>query len=69
MPIEEREAAIDLSEKYEEAWIVYLTEFDEKIWPIFKRHGYTKDAALLMWRMQAIYDAVDEMAHPPTETF
>lgn len=27
----------------------YLREFDETVWPVFKRYGYTKDAALTYW--------------------
>jgi hypothetical protein len=67
--VEDRKEVIDLSERYEESWIQWLNEFDQKVWPMFKRHGYTKDAAVIMWRLQSIYDKVDEIVTPPADPF
>lgn len=69
MIVEDRKEVIDLSERYEESWIQWLNEFDQKVWPMFKRHGYTKDAAVIMWRLQSIYDKVDEIVTPPADPF
>ena len=27
----------------------FLREFDETVWPVFKRRGYMKDTALIYW--------------------
>jgi hypothetical protein len=37
----------------------FLREFDATGWPVFQRHGYTKDTAVLYWRLS---QALGELA-------
>lgn len=48
------EKIIDMSEQGEYRWQQYLQEFEEDIYPIFKRRGYTKFEAFLLWAMNDI---------------
>lgn len=43
------ENRIDISEECEIDWREYLTEWLDKIYPIFKEKGFTQDAALQVW--------------------
>jgi hypothetical protein len=63
--VEEYEEQIPLDESCEQDWIRYLTEFEERVWPMFKRRGYTKDAALITWKIHQVLINVGDLANPP----
>ena len=44
-----------------ESWDKALTEFDVYIWPIFKSYGYSKDFAYLIWNLNIMKNAIDEI--------
>lgn len=52
---------IDVTEENEISWINSLSDFDEKVWPLFEKHGYTKDAAHLMWFLNRVVNKLDEV--------
>lgn len=52
--MEHAEEFIPMAETDEASYRNYLCEFEEKVWPIFERYGYTKDTALLMWTLEKI---------------
>lgn len=39
-------------------WRQFLSEFNERVWPVFKEHGISKDAALLTFISADIHDSV-----------
>lgn len=51
---DEREDLIAWSERTEQNYMQFLREFDEKVWPLFQRRGYSKDAALMVWSMRQV---------------
>jgi len=57
-----REHYIEWSEDTEVSWIEVLAEFDEKVWPVFERAGYTKDTALILWSIVQLKQAVNDIA-------
>lgn len=57
----EREEYIEFTEVVEVSHRDYLSEFDEKVWPVLKERGYTKDTALLYWMLNRIDVAVQAM--------
>lgn len=52
---------ITMHERTEIFWRNHNAEFDEKVWPIFQRHGYSKDAALTCWLIGKIHDRLDHI--------
>lgn len=46
-----RERIVDMDEDAEISHIQFLAEFEEEVWPIYERHGYTKDTALLSYQL------------------
>lgn len=42
---------IDIGEDSEIFTMEYLSEFMEKIWPMYEHHGFTRDTALIAWSM------------------
>lgn len=38
---------VNWSEANEVFWTGFLKQFDEEIWPMYKKHGYSKDTALM----------------------
>jgi len=49
------------------SWAPYLQEFDTHAWPLFERHGYSKDAALLAWHLNQITAQLERLGYPPDE--
>lgn len=39
-------------------WRQFLSEFNERVWPVFKEHGISKDAALLCFLSADIHDGI-----------
>lgn len=69
MPLEHAEELIPLEEATEIAHRNFLSEFNEKAWPIFEHYGYSKEAGLNHWmqcktleRLDLVIDAVQEQA-------
>jgi len=50
-----------LEEWTEVTWINFLTEFEEQVWPIFKRRGYKKDTALMVWKLNIMENTMDNV--------
>ena len=57
-----REHYIEWSEDTEVSWIEMLVEFEEKVWPVFDRAGYTKDTALILWSIIQVKGTLNEIA-------
>lgn len=53
---------LQITEKAEIHWTKALNEFEESIWPIFERKGYSKDTALTVWWLNRIDIGVDNLA-------
>jgi hypothetical protein len=45
----------------QESWREYLTEFDDKIMPIMLSHGYSRDTALLVWRLNTMENTLSDI--------
>lgn len=58
---QEYEPIIDHSEDVEINWRQYLAEFDEMVWPMFKRYGFTKDTAFLAWMLNRVRLEVENL--------
>lgn len=56
--MQERDDIIDVTEEAEISHHQFLAEFDRDVWPIYERHGYTKDAALLAWQLNNIQNTL-----------
>lgn len=54
-------------EDVEVSWIEVLAEFDDKVWPVFERRGYTKDTALLLWSIIQLKKVVNDIASAVVE--
>lgn len=52
--IEERDVIIDMSEKTEESWHQYLSEFATDVLPIFSRYGISMESAMILWELNRI---------------
>ena len=48
-----------LSEADEVEWRGFLSQFREEIFPMFKEHGISFEAALMLWMSNKIVNAVD----------
>lgn len=59
--MEEREDLISFPEKTEITWRRWFKEFDEKIWPVFKEHGFTKKEAILLYQDNCLYNHIDAL--------
>jgi hypothetical protein len=58
-PLRHNEELIDMGEDVEINHRNYLTEWDEKVWPIFKNRGISKEGALTYWMLNK---AISELA-------
>lgn len=52
------EFPLNTNEETEISWINGLKEFDEEVWPIFQRRGYSKGDAMMLYQMQGIKNAL-----------
>ena len=52
---------IEMHERTEIYYRTYLSEFDEKVWPIFKHYGYPKSTALMMWSLDKLRCSVESI--------
>ena len=43
-------------------WIGWAEEFDQKIWPIFKDRGYSKDVIMIVWHLNMIQNRIGDLA-------
>lgn len=50
-----------ITEKAEVHWTRALNEFDESIWPVFQRMGYTKDTALIVFWLNRVDVGTDNI--------
>lgn len=55
-PARERIDLID--EDTLEGWRDFLTDFEEKVLPVFASHGYLRDTALLAWQLNLVKNEV-----------
>lgn len=53
---------LDWCEDTEVSWIEMLSEFNEKIRPVFERAGYSGDTALIMYSIVQLKAAVNDLA-------
>lgn len=60
-PLDHNDELITMSERTEALHRNYLAEFEEKVWPIYQRWGYTKDTAMLAWMLMRVTDRQDDM--------
>ena len=57
----DKEEIIGLTEKTEERYHDFLREFENDVWPIFKKFGYTRDTSLLFFKLNNIENAVCDL--------
>jgi hypothetical protein len=57
----ERPELISWAEQTEQHYMQFLREFDEKVWPLFQRRGYSKDAALMVWSMRQLQGDLENL--------
>lgn len=51
-----------LTEQAEESWLEFLNRFDAEIYPtLFKRYGYTRADALMVWQLARIDTGLEEL--------
>lgn len=60
MAEENEEELIEFSESIEKSHREYLREFKEKVFPVYKREGFTLYEALMMWQSNSIYNLLNE---------
>ena len=48
-----------LTEEQAASWETYLGDFEKRVWPIFQKYGYSRDAALTCWMANRLYNALD----------
>ncbi len=60
--IEDRDDAIAFPEMDEVNWRIYFGEFREKVWPMFKEHGFTTGEAWFAWQLQNVIGKLTEIA-------
>lgn len=42
-------------------WEEYLTEFDDKVFPIFASHGFSKNSAIVVFQTNQLYNKMAEI--------
>lgn len=52
---------IDLDEGDEVEHINYLSEFREKVWPIYQKEGMSFGDALIIWKLNTINNALYDL--------
>jgi len=52
---------IELDEESEISWTVFLTDFEEQVWPIFQKRGYSKDTALMIWKLNIMENEIENL--------
>jgi len=52
---------IELDEESEISWTVFLRDFEEQVWPMFKKMGYTKDTALMIWKLNIMENEIENL--------
>jgi hypothetical protein len=58
-PDVERWSAVDADTELN--WRTALSDFNERVWPLFREQGISKDAALQVWILTRIENAVDHI--------
>jgi hypothetical protein len=43
------------------SWRAYVGDFNDRVWPLFKELGYTKDTALMVWLLNKNYNLTTEL--------
>ena len=62
MPDIEDDDAITFTEEHEISWRNYLTEFQEKVYPVFKSFGFTLPEAFAAWDANRITNFLQRLA-------
>jgi archaellum biogenesis protein FlaJ (TadC family) len=57
----ERQELIELDEDVERHFHQYLPEFTEKVYPLFKSHGYSLPEAMQFWMLNKIHHELIEI--------
>jgi hypothetical protein len=58
---EQWEERLSAGKDVQESWREYLAEFEEKVLPILLSYGYSRDAALLVWRLNTLENSVTDI--------
>jgi hypothetical protein len=72
MMTERTKEFIPMAEATEIAHRNYLSEFNEKVWPIYQRYGFSRDAALLSWnldKMRERLEGIEQLLTEPEDSF
>ena len=48
-------------EETEISWIEHLKEFNDEIYPVFERQGFSRDTALQAWMMNRLFNLISDM--------
>ncbi len=51
---------ITFNEEEERNWRQWLTEFKEKVYPVFQEYGTTLPEAMMLWKLQSIYNKLEQ---------
>jgi hypothetical protein len=57
--MDEDEDLIEFSEESERSWRQYMSEFRDKVYPMFERYGFTYAEAMITWRLERIITSID----------
>lgn len=52
---------IELDEATEISWTVFLRDFEEQVWPIFEKRGYSRDTALMIWKLNIMENEIENL--------
>lgn len=52
---------VRLTAQTEFRWRNFLSDFNEKVWPLFREYGFSKDAALAAWMMAKLNDNIVDL--------
>lgn len=51
---------ITFDEEQERNWRQWLSEFKEKVYPVFQGYGLTLPEAMMLWKLQSIYNELGQ---------
>jgi hypothetical protein len=52
---------IDFSEDIERSWRVYMTNFQNEVYPMFKQYGLNIGDALIVWELNRMKNAINRL--------
>lgn len=59
--MKQEEEIIELTEANQYDWRQFLDEFEEQVWPLFCKHGFTKGEALLIFELNKMNNELTKL--------